>query len=171
MNLPKKPLEGHGMPEARFLYWDTNVFVAYLNNEAGRALIIESIFDEILKEKNFKITTSTITISEVAWVAQEKLKRTLLPQEEARIDGLWENSALIEFIDFNEEIAYQARTIMRNGMARGLSRLKPLDFIHLASAEWLGAIEINTYDNKFASFTNLINIPIKEPHINQAKLF
>ena len=159
------------MPDINYLYWDSNVFIAYLNNEPGRVLTIESIFEKIIKENKLKVATSTITISEVAWVAQERHKRILSTQEEDRIDGLWQNTSLIDFVEFNEEIAYQARTLMRNGMARGLSQLKPIDFIHLASAEWLGALEINSYDGKFTAYSSFITIPIIEPHIQQAKLF
>ena len=104
-------------------------------------------------------------------MAQEKLNRALDRDEEARIDDLWSNEEVIELIDFNDEIAHMARKLMREGMARGW-KLRTNDAIHLASAQWVGAIELQTYDlDDMQKFSQLMGLPICNPHAAQLKLF
>ena len=74
------------MPEPRFLYWDTDVFLSYLNENPDRIQTLEAILDSVSQDKQHLIVTSTISKVEVAWVAHEKLDRVLSPDEEARID-------------------------------------------------------------------------------------
>jgi len=90
------------------LYWDSDVFLAYLNMDTNRLPIIEAIFEEVEKSNN-KIITSVITKVEVAWVAHEKLQRILNQDEEERIESLWSDSSVIEIVEFNDEIAINAR--------------------------------------------------------------
>jgi predicted nucleic acid-binding protein len=54
-------------------------------------------------------------------------------------------------------------------MARGLS-LKTNDAIHLATAEWVGASVMNTYDDRLYKFNDLIGIDIKAPVAEQPRL-
>ncbi len=108
---------------------------------------------------------------EVLWVAHEKLNRALSRDEESRIDAMWNNSEVIEMVDFNDEIAIAARKAMREGMARDW-KLRTHDAIHLASAQWVSANELHTYDIKhFEKFSELLGLIICEPHVIQPKLF
>lgn len=101
------------MPETRYLYVDSNVFISYFNNHSGRATIIEQLFDEVERSPDRKLITSALTIVEVANLAIEKARNKLIPDFEQRLDDLWQNRALIEFVDFHEILARQARTLMR----------------------------------------------------------
>ena len=157
------------MPEPQFLYWDADVFLSYLNENPDRVQILQAILDKVSKEKHHLIVTSTITKVEVAWVAHEKLNRVLSDTEEERIDSLWNDSSVIDFIDFHEDIAMLARDIMRNGMIKGW-RLRANDAIHLASAQWMQCYEVNTYDDKWKKFEELVGITIKEPFVIQPNL-
>lgn len=157
------------MPEIRFLYWDTDVFLSYLNEVPFRITIIHAILDDITKDNQRKIVTSNISKVEVAWVAHEKLNRVLNPEEESKIDAMWNDSSVIEFVEFHDDIALLARHIMRDGMLQGW-RLRTNDAIHLASAQWLQCYEVNTYDGKWAKYSDMIGIPIKEPTAIQPKL-
>jgi predicted nucleic acid-binding protein len=159
------------MPEPHFIYWDANVFLSYLNDDPERFPILEAILEAIESSKNDRIVTSVVSKVEVAWVAQEKLNRALSREEEARIDAMWNNPDVIEMVDFNDEIAVMARKAMREGMARGW-KLRTNDAIHLASAQWVAASELQTYDMKdFAKFSELLGLVICEPHVIQPKLF
>jgi len=132
---------------------------------------LEAILEAIESSKNDRIVTSVVSKVEVAWVAQEKLNRALSREEEARIDAMWNNPDVIEMVDFNDEIAVMARKAMREGMARGW-KLRTNDAIHLASAQWVAASELQTYDMKdFAKFSELLGLVICEPHVIQPKLF
>jgi len=159
------------MPDVQYTYWDANVFISYLNNDKDRIPILEAILEAVESSKADRIVTSVISKVEVAWVAQEKLNRILTVEEEKRIDEMWDNDEIFEMIEFNNEIALMARKLMRAGLARGW-KLRTNDAIHLASAQWVGAIELQTYDVKdFEKFSQLAGVPIKEPHTMQPKLF
>ena len=157
------------MPEPQFVYWDADVFLSYLNAYPDRIQTLEAILDNVSKEKQHLIVTSTITKVEVAWVAHEKLNRVLDDDEEARIDNLWNDPSVIEFVDFHEHIATIARSIMRTGMMKGW-KLRANDAIHLASAQSVPCYEINTYDDKLKKYEELIGITIKEPSVIQPTL-
>jgi predicted nucleic acid-binding protein len=159
------------MPEPRFIYWDANVFISYLNSMPDRAPVLEAILETIEASKIDRIVTSVISKVEVAWIAQEKLNRALDREEEARIDELWNNGEAIELIDFSDEIALMARKLMREGMAKGW-KLRTNDAIHLASAQWVGAVELQTYDlDDMQKFSQLLDLTICKPHTIQPKLF
>ena len=157
------------MPEPRFLYWDTDVFLSYLNENPDRIQTLEAILDSVSQDKQHLIVTSTISKVEVAWVAHEKSNRVLSPDEEARIDGLWNDSSVIEFVEFHDDIAIFARDIMRTGMIKGW-KLRANDAIHLASAQWVQCYEVNTYDDKWKKYEEFIGITVKEPSVTQPKL-
>ena len=159
------------MSDRRLLYWDSGVFLSYLNENPQRLPILEAILDEVEKSKQDKIVTSAITKVEIAWVAHEKLNRVLDPQEEERIDSLWNDSSIVEVIEFNDEIALIARSLMREGMLNGW-KLRTFDAIQIASAEWVQATELNTYNlSDFQKFEGMIGIPIRNPFVAQPKLF
>ena len=159
------------MTEHRFIYWDANVFLSYLNNDKERIPTLEAILEAVESSKIDRIVTSVISKVEVAWVAQEKTNRILTIDEEKRIDEMWENAEIFEMVDFNNDIALKARTLMREGLLQGW-KLKTNDAIHLASAQWVGAIELQTYDLKdFQKFGALVGMDIREPHTIQPRLF
>jgi len=159
------------MPEQRFFYWDANVFLSYLNNDPDRFPTLEAILENIETSKKDRIVTSVISKVEVLWVAHEKLNRALSRDEESRIDSMWDNPDVIEMVEFNDEIALMARKAMREGMIKGW-RLRTNDAIHLASAQWVAAIELRTYDMKqFGKYDEMLGLVICEPHVIQPKLF
>ena len=157
------------MSSNSLLYWDSDVFLAYLNMDTNRLPIIEAIFEEVEKSNN-KIITSVITKVEVAWVAHEKLQRILNQDEEERIESLWSDSSVIEIVEFNDEIAINARKLMRQGMLLGW-KLRTFDAIQLATGQWAQAKEINTYNlDDFKKYEEIIGITIRNPYSNQPKL-
>ena len=159
------------MSERRLLYWDSDVFISYLNQHPQRIPILEAILDEIEKSKEDRILTSAITKVEISWVAHEKLNRCLNPDEEERIDYLWNDPSVVEIIEFNDEIALVARKLMRDGMQNGW-KLRTFDAIQIASADWGKATEINTYNlTHFQRYDSVIGIPIRNPYTTQPKLF
>jgi predicted nucleic acid-binding protein len=159
------------MTDFQYIYWDANVFISYLNNDKDRIATLEAILEAADSSKTDRIVTSVVSKVEVAWVAQEKLRRVLTEDEERKIDDMWENEDVFEMVEFNNEIALKARKLMREGLSQGW-KLRTNDAIHLASAQWVGAIELQTYDLKdFEKFSQIIGISIKEPHAIQPKLF
>jgi predicted nucleic acid-binding protein len=157
------------VPEQKLIYWDTSVFLSYLNAIPDRIPILQAILDNCSKDKNQIIVTSTISKVEVAWVAHEKLNRLLSLEELNRIDSLWNDTSVVEFIEFHDDIAILARDIMRAGMSKGW-KLRTNDAIHLASAKSVECQEINVYDDKWAKYKEIIGIDIIKPFVPQLKL-
>lgn len=159
------------MPEPRYIYWDANVFLSYLNDDPERVPVLEAILEAIESSKTDRIVTSVLSKVEVAWIAHEKLNRVLDREEEARIDEMWNNPDIVELVDFSDEIALKARKFMREGMGMGW-KLRTNDAIHLASAQWVGAIELQTYDlDDLQKYSQLAGLTVCNPHAIQPKLF
>lgn len=159
------------MADVEHIYWDADVFLSLINDYPDRAPTIEAILDSVRTKKDIKIVTSVISRVEVAWAAVEKLNRILDPDEEERIDLLIGNPAIVDLVDFNDTIALKARQFMRDGMESGGKKLRTNDAIHLASADWVAALEFNTFnlaDYKF--FKSLVSFPIREPIADQPRL-
>lgn len=154
------------------IYWDADVFLAYIKDEPDRASTIESLLDLALEDPKIMIVTSAITRVEVSWTSVEYLHRVLLQEELDRIDSLLGNYHIVELVEFNDTIALIAREHMRKGMETGGKKLRTNDAIHLASAIWIKAKELNTYNMRdYHYFEQFVDFPIREPVVQQPKLF
>jgi predicted nucleic acid-binding protein len=154
----------------QLLYWDSCVFLSYIDAEVGRVDVIDTIFAEVQKSAGTrKIVTSTVSITEIAYGSQEKTKRTLDPTTLAKIEALWNDASVLAFIEFHDGIARIARDLMRDAMANG-NKLTPLDAVHLASAQWLDAYEMHTYDGGLNKFSGAIGRTICPPYALQPRL-
>ncbi len=158
------------MANGNLFYWDANVFIYYLNGDLERLPTLDAILDGVSKSKKDKIVTSIFSKVEVAWVASEKNHRSLSKEEESKIDALWNDSSIIELVDFSDEIAHLARDLLEGpwpkiGMAsnqttpsiwpplNGLERLKCTPMTH-----------------GYLKFSELIRIEIKIPVAAQPTL-
>ena len=155
--------------ELNLLYWDSCVFLSYINKLPGRVEVIEAILELVGKNNSELIVTTTIAKVEVAYATQEKLNRALSKEEEARIEALWNDSSVIELVEFNDNISSIARNIMREGIKNDW-KAKPKDAIHLATAQWVKARELNTYDTSLSKYESMIGMPIREPVAKQPRL-
>ncbi len=157
--------------EPRILYWDSNVFLDYVNANPRNVHTIEPLLEEVQRSDNDIIVTSVIAKVEVAFAAYEKNQKVLDPDVEARIDAMWEDSSVIELIEFSDEIALMARSLMRETIQRGWGRLTTNDAIHLASAQWMQSVtEFHTYERCLDKYGPLIGCEICEPYVLQPKL-
>lgn len=152
------------MAKTSYIYCDSNVFLAYFNEEDARVELLDTLFEEIKKDPMRRILTSSITIVEVAEAVSGYQDQINVK----RLDSFWADRNLLEFADFHERIAHQARDLTWLAAESGLS-LKSSDAVHLASALMFGAREFLTYDN-LIQFTDLTGLDIKEPYVNQPRL-
>jgi predicted nucleic acid-binding protein len=151
----------------QFIYWDSCVFMSYINADPDRIDTLDAILDDIHKSnREKKIVTSILTKVEVASSATEHATRLLSPAIEQIIDDLWNDESVIGFIELHDGIAMRARGLMRQALAQGWS-LKPPDAIHLASAQWLEVEELHTYDDKLPRYGTMIGCKICEPYTTQ----
>jgi len=157
-----------------YTYWDASVFLAYLNNEPGRADIIEVLLDQIARSRTKRLVTSALTVVEVVTAANTASPQRLTTFQEERIDELL-TAPYLSLVETSLALYYDARVLMRTSLDQGWS-LRAKDAIHLATAAWLhqavGSLAaIHTYDAKWLRYSVLVGgIPITEPYLPQPPL-
>ena len=151
--------------DERLVYWDSCCFTHFIENDPGKADLLESL---LLSSGNggFQIVTSALSIAEVAFVASERgqLNDVVVDQ----IEALWADTLAVRIAEFHEGIARATRDLLRECASRGWTGLRSADAIHLTTAKLLGAAEIHTYDSKWLRYAEIVGIPIGEPTTLQA---
>lgn len=157
------------MSKISYVYCDANVFLAYFNAEVGRISTLDQLFEEVQKNNQRKIVTSVISITEVSHIAEEKNRNRLDKKVYDALENFWGDDSLIEFVDFNELIARQARDLIRQAISLKYA-LRTNDAIHLTSARYTGVTECFTYDQKLNKFTTIMGYDIREPYVSAPRL-
>lgn len=159
------------MPDqSELIYWDSCIFLSWLEQTPGRAPDIEGVYQEVQGSKGQKrIVTSTFTVAEVAFVKHEKDGQLLDEDIEQRINDLWNDRTTIVLVEFYYAIAIEARDLMRLGVPRGWS-LKGKDALHLATAKRIGVAEFHTYDKDLHRYSADLGFSICYPKPAQPSL-
>lgn len=156
------------MPDTRQgVYWDADNFLSYVNGYPDRLPTLDALLDESASGA-LRLYTSALSQVEVAFAASEQKRRRLDPDEEQKIDGLWSDPAVAEIVEYHDAIGQQARALIREAITRGWS-LKPMDAIHLATAQWLVTVgfdvdEFHTYDRRLDKFGLIVGFRVCEPY-------
>lgn len=146
-------------------YWDSNCFLAYFNEEEGRADRCEFILSEAEKG-GILIVTSALTLAEVLALRGEK---RLLPTENIK-------NKVVAFFK-QEYISVQNVTRTVAELARDLvwdDRIKPKDAVHVASALLVEAPILETFDRPLIRKNGKVGNPgliIREPPADPAPQF
>ncbi len=148
----------------RYIYWDSSIFLAYLNGESGKVDTIEEVWTAVAANSADRIVTAVIAIAEVAQAAAERTRKVLDPQALTRIDAMWTDPSIL-LVEIPVPVMYIARSLMRDAVPRGWG-WRPFDAIHLATALWVhqnrhAISAIQTYDDKWYKFAPLLGIPIE----------
>lgn len=164
------------MPETpKPIYWDSNAFLSYVNGMPRRMPVWDVLLEESGKVVgDVKIHTSTLSHVEVAFGASEQTQQVLDPQVEQRLNDLWAGAEAIISVEYHSAIGQIARSLIRNAVSRGWS-LKPLDAIHLSTAQWLldsglNLKEFHTYDRGLFKYEPLVGFSICEPRTEQPRM-
>lgn len=156
------------------IYWDACTFLSYINEIPSRVATLSSLLDSSADPSgSIKLYTSSLSHVEVSFAATEQQKRTLDPQQEQRINKLWDGSSVMS-VEFHQSISRLASSLIRGSLTRGW-RLKPADAIHLATAEWLSntglsVSEFHTYDGRLKKFEQILTFRIVEPYTARPKM-
>ena len=157
------------MPDTpKTIYWDSNCLLAYVNAETNRVDVLEALLD-LSARGDIELYASIVSQTEVAFSDSERRSRALEPETQHRINDLWSDRRPIKSVEFNDTIGLAARGLIRGSVARGWS-LKPLDAIHLATAQWLPNLgaqvdEFHTYDGGLPRYSHIVGFPISEPRV------
>lgn len=154
------------MPD--LVYWDSCVFLSYVNGDADRLPDIEGLLEEA-KQGQIEIITSTVSMVEVAFGNAEQTGKALDPDIEAKIYALWLPPSPVRTVDFHPQIGVGAVQLMRNGLLQDWA-LRPLDAIHLSTAQRWGAKALHTYDTGLAKYAPVVGYAIGPPTASQRKL-
>lgn len=149
----------------RRIYWDSNVWLSYINAYPERMSVLDALLDDSASDVgDIQIVTSTISQTEVAFALVEQNNSAPDISVEQKIDSLWGDTRAITLIEYHAVIAFEARTLIRMGLQYSWS-LKPLDAIHLATARWFDVTEFHTYDKQLPRYSKDIGFPILEPYV------
>ena len=162
------------MPDSpRIVCWDSSAFLSYVNEVPDRLPVLDALLERSASGE-IELYTSAISHVEVAFAASEQRRGRLNPEMERRIDSLWADPNVVVTVEYQRSIGHVARDMMRGAIIRNWS-LKPLDAIHLATAQWLTNIgievdEFQTYDDRLFRYTSVVDFGIHEPHTPQPKM-
>ena len=150
------------MPDGpRMIYWDSSVFLHYIEGSPQWMSILDSLLDEASKTGNLVIVTSTLSIVEVAYAKKEKSGRVLDPAVAAGMDALWADRSAVQLVEFDQVIGRHARGLIRRSVETG-RKLAPPDAIHLATAAIMGVSDCQTMDASMMRWSDL-GFPVQEP--------
>lgn len=143
-------------------YWDSNVILTFLNAyEAARVQTIEALLYRA-SQGVIEILTSTLTLVEVAFIRDEYDAGDLPEGVDERISSLWYPSGPIKLVDLQQSLAERARGLVRRAAASG-GGIDPRDAVHLASAMYVNAPVVHTYEKKLHRQAGDLGLEITEP--------
>ena len=155
--------------EPRRIYWDACVLLSYFNDVSARIPILEELFKQSRAEE-VELLTSSISRVEVSFVQSEKDDGELDPGAEAAIEGFWAPGSPIKTVEFYDLIADDARALIRRGIKQGWGNLKPMDAIHLATAQRMEVAEMHSYDDRVKKWSGHLGFPITDAVTDQGVL-
>lgn len=164
------------MPDApRIIYWDSCVFLYYVNMIPEHLSLLEQILEDSASDSSpIKIYTSVLSHVEVSFAASEQHNQVLDPEIERLISNLWSDPEAVVSVEHHTDIGQLATGLMRDAVTEGRS-LKPLDAVHLATAQWLSSVgltveEFHTYDQRLFNYSSVVGFPIVEPRIENPRM-
>jgi predicted nucleic acid-binding protein len=149
-------------------YFDANVALAYVSGEAQRTTVVRELLRQADNAQR-RIYTSTLSIVEVAFAAQEKIQRALDDETESRIDRLWPATGTpIALVEPSTSVMRRARRLIRTAMAAERS-LQAADAVHLATAQTVRAEVFSTYEHaaRRSAWSELTGLTVEEPSVDQ----
>jgi len=144
-------------------YVDACVLLAFVDNEAGRAPIVEELLRRAHAGK-VEVITSVLSIAEVAYGANE-LAGDLTDEVDARISELWVPASPVTLVDVSTALAVEARRLIREARALGFG-IRSADALHLAGARIYQCDEFFTYEDR-PRWSEVLGLPVRAPYVQQ----
>ena len=133
-------------------YWDACLFIHYAAADPEWIEILDAMVGEA-RSSDRAIATATLSRVEAAFTPLERDQRALSPKVDEAMSAMFDDFTLIQMVEFDGDVAADARRLMRMAIAEGRS-LKPADAVHVASARALGVEVLYTTDSKLLTLCN-----------------
>jgi predicted nucleic acid-binding protein len=156
--------------EPERIYWDACVFLDYIEAAPQWMPTLDALLEQASETDDLVIFTSSVSITEVAFAKAEKDGKALDPKIEAEIDALWNDRSAVKLVEFNEIIARGARALLRRAIELGRP-LKPMDAIHLATAQNRSVAEFHTTDEQLKKHWHDLGFQVRDRFTQKPKLF
>lgn len=144
----------------RIIYWDSDVFLAWLLPEADRRSKIRDVLTAA-ERGDALIASSALTLTEVIKL---KGRPSLQMEQEDRIRGFFDRE-YIKVYDVTRFVATRARNLIWN------HNVKPKDSIHVATAIQHKLEELQTFDKKLLGLSGILgSLRITNPGWDQAAI-
>ena len=143
-------------------YWDSNCFLAWLQDEEERAGKCQNVL-ALAERGDVEIVTSVLTITEVLRL---RPKDALPSERRTSVEALF-NRPSIRTMMLTRRLAESARDVVWD------HKIHPKDSIHVASALAAKVAVLNTFDRRLIRKSGKIGAPtliIEEPTVIQAEL-
>lgn len=139
------------------IYWDSNAFLALLNQEAGKTEKCEDVW--VGAENGlFLIATSTLTVAEVIYM---KGVPKLDPAKRPKVNSFFRASHIVQK-PLTRTIAELARDVVWD------LGIKPKDAIHIATAVYYKIQKFHTFDDLLLNQKSValsgFTVSIQKPH-------
>lgn len=135
------------------IYWDSNAFLAWLQNETGREAACKDTLDAA-RRGDFLIVTSALTLAEVLWLRGAPR----LAEDKADILNGFFRRSCIRLVNLDRRIAQRAQRLVWE------SKVRPKDAVHVATALQYGCPILETFDGPLITTgLDLDDLEIREP--------
>jgi predicted nucleic acid-binding protein len=131
------------LADRKRVYWDSNVWLGFINDEEGKAERCRHVLKEA-RLGNYEIWTSALTLAEVFKVAAEKGQAFPLPFNRDIQFESFVQQGFVFIVQVDADIGIDARRLLR---AHQVLK-KPADGVHLASALANNLDEMHTFDGE-----------------------
>jgi predicted nucleic acid-binding protein len=135
------------MPIA-IIYWDTDAFLGWFQNESGKAELCEGTLQRAEKGEA-AIVTSALTLAEMVW----QRGAPKLPDSKKEIIRKFFRRSHIRVHNVTRAIAEQAQDLVWK------DSVKPKDAIHISTALYLKVAAVETFDEDLLKKSGTIGDP------------
>lgn len=131
------------------IYWDSDCFVAWFNDETNKAECCDGVIQRA-ERGEVLIVTSTLTLAEVLWMRGHK---KLTPKKAEKVQKFFRRSYL-RLYNVTRKIAESAQVLVWE------SSIKPKDAIHVATALNLDVVALETFDEGLLKKSGKVGEPL-----------